>query len=498
MYTKQSGWAVEAFGPCLKRILESRKISASELARMMAYKSRNSIFRILDEAGGHGARQAFFDRLTQEDPLALDAQERAALERALEVSRVGRHAFLSNCAMHEMLMNTRMGTREPQIRIDNMEDKADPAYLNALAEMTHGRRVYITITGCCDREIFEALRAWIGKADETCEVRVTHLVYTGEEEIVRNISAIQPMLYCDFYTAYCVEPGVFSKERESLYRQNYIHVQAQNAQGQWYRQTLALVEKGVFIPLGKMPSGEGDRFKRYFEEDLRRMPLLKTEIPGSGRVESYLSYTENCWKLEANRAVYTIKPDIALSCIHPDILLPCVKEEFWQRAGEKAEELKAAFCRIHLARWENFYGKRWVNHMIFSQEAMKQFARTGRQSDHFFAIRAYTPQERVQILTRIKQQAQENPNFCIDFFKEEFKPPMTEIGLYEGEGTLMTKPQTNYDLAGDHAEAVITQKEFCERYKEFYVKDLLVRHVIAKEETMALMEKLIAIAKEAS
>ena len=68
---------VQAFGTCLKGILEKQNISASELARMMNYKSRNSIFRILEEAGGHSARQVFFERLISEDPLALsDAQKR--------------------------------------------------------------------------------------------------------------------------------------------------------------------------------------------------------------------------------------------------------------------------------------------------------------------------------------------------------------------------------------------------------------------------------------
>ena len=73
---------LQEFGPCLKQILEKRKVSASELARMMAYKSRNSIFRMLDESSGHSARQAFFDRLTGEDPLALEEGERAALAQA--------------------------------------------------------------------------------------------------------------------------------------------------------------------------------------------------------------------------------------------------------------------------------------------------------------------------------------------------------------------------------------------------------------------------------
>lgn len=41
----------QEFGPCLKEMLGKRKVSASELARMMHYKSRNSIFRILDGEG---------------------------------------------------------------------------------------------------------------------------------------------------------------------------------------------------------------------------------------------------------------------------------------------------------------------------------------------------------------------------------------------------------------------------------------------------------------
>ena len=61
----------------------------------------------------------------------------------------------------------------------------------------------------------------------------------------------------------------------------------------------------------------------------------------------------------------------------------------------------------------------------------------------------------------------------------------------------MTKPYTNYDLASDHTEAIVTQKEFCERYKAFYMNDLLERHVISDAETMALLDELIEVAKNA-
>ena len=497
MHMKRIIEPVQAFGPCLKGILESRKISASELARMMAYKSRNSIFRILDEAGGHSARQVFYERLIGEDTLSLSDDERAALEQALEVSRVGRRVFLSNHAMRELLMNDDMRKTESPVRIDAFYTPEDPTFVRALDEMARCRTAYITITGCCDRKIFDALRAWIYKTDVTCEMRVAHIIYTGEEEIVHNISAIQPLLYCDCYRAYCLEPGIFSQEREAMYRQNVIYALLLDGNGNWYRQTLLLVDKGVFIPLPRVKSRKNDPMSRYFAEDIRRMAMLKAELPGGGSVESYLEYIKSCRRLEQGRATYIIKLDLSLQCVHPDILLPCVKDEFWMLAGEQAEAMKAEFLRTHLERWENMFSKKKVSHMIFSQKAMERFAKTGMQSDHFFAIRTYTPEERAAILTNLRDQMKENPGFHIYFFKESFEPPLTEIGLYEGAGTLMTKPYTNYDLAGDHTETIVTKKEFCERYKEFYVKDLLERQVISREETMALMDRLIDMALQA-
>ena len=489
---------VQAFGICLKGILESRKISGSELARMMAYKSRNSIFRILDDDCGQSSRQVFLDRLLEEDPLKLDEKERRMLMQAMEVSRVGRQVFLSNHAMRELLMNNHGQEDEQKLRIDAFNAPEDPTFKQALNEMVRCKTAYVTITGCCDRAIFEAIRERIYKTDVTCEVRVAHIIYTGEEEIVRNISAIQPLLYCDCYRAYCLEPGAFSREREAVYRQNVIYALLLDENGNWYRQTLMLVDKGVFVSLGRMKSKKNDAFSRYFAQDVRRMPMLKAEMPGVGGVESYLEYTKSCKKLEQGRATYTIKLDPALNCIHPEILLPCVKDEFWAMAGDQAERIKAEFLRTHMERWENMFSKKKESHFIFSKEAMERFAQTGRQSDHVFAIRPYTPKERAAILRNLRDQMQDNPDFHIHFFQENFEPPQTEIGLYEGVGTLMTKPYTNYDLAGDHTETIITKKEFCERYKEFYVKTLLERYVLSPEETAALMDRLIDMANNAS
>ena len=78
-----------------------------------------------------------------------------------------------------------------------------------------------------------------------------------------------------------------------------------------------------------------------------------------------------------------------------------------------------------------------------------------------------------------------------------YVPPRKEIGLYEGVGILFAKPNTDYNLAGDHAEAIVDQPQLCERYRGFYLNYLLKDCVVSQDETLKILDSLIDIAKEA-
>ena len=124
-----------------------------------------------------------------------------------------------------------------------------------------------------------------------------------------------------------------------------------------------------------------------------------------------------------------------------------------------------------------------------------EFAKTGVQSDHFFAMAPYEKQERVQILAHLRDQHCQNPYFNLYFFKPEYHPPRTEICLYEGKGTMLTKADTDFNLNGSHTETLVSQSEFCQKFKEFFVKDLLASKVLSAEETTAVFDELIEAAK---
>ena len=482
------------FGVQMKEILERKNVSASELARLMAYKSRNSIFRILDEESGHTARQAFYDRLIEEDPLHLDEAERADLQQALEISRLGQATFLSNRAMRELLVNAEQKARLERMRVCSNEGEDERPVDMRTAQC---REIHLYVMGCCRRKVFSALRELLDTRHEDCTVSVTHFIYTGDEEIIRNVSAIQPLLYTEYYKAYCVEPGKFSPEREWLYRTNFIFARIMDKDGKWYNRQLMLVDPDRFMLFNRMESGDEKLLERVLGDDIRQMSPLKKGYFVHGA--DYPAYTKECLALEQGRAIYTIRLDVPITYVSADILLAALEDDL--RTGRLNEwagmsELIGELERLHRLREDNIFGKRKNTHTIFSKEGMERFARTGRQSDHFFALRPYKPEERVQILARLKEHAENNPYFHVYFFKDEFEAPQMEIGLYEGVGTLLNKPFTDYDLSGNHTETLITQKEFCESYKKYFIQDLLDKWVLSKEETMQVFDELIEIARK--
>jgi len=486
--------ATQAFGQCVSQLLREKKISASELARMMAYKSRNSIFRILDGEGAHGARQAFFLRLREENPLNLGEKEFEWLEEALELSRVGAVAYRSNLAMRELLT----GADEVQetMRIAGQDGKDGWPILHRALEAP---KLEVIIFGCCERRILSAIRRRLRERSVPDGVRVIHFIYTGQEELVHAISAVQPMLYADFYTAYCVEPGVFSKAREQIYRSNAVCLRWMDGEGSWHHQSFILVDTDLFCALGGVQVHEHAGLDKLFKADLEKMTALKMEFSSEDGVPDYVAYTDMCRRFEQSRAIYTTKLDMSFPYIDTDILVGCAMESYIASGmePEEAERIVGALKQVHERRFENIYSKKKPTHTIFSVEFMERFARTGRQTDHFFGLRPYTPAERVKILQHILEQTQSNPSFDIYFFKPDFEPPLMEITLYEGLGTMMTKPFTDYNLAGDHAEAMTTNAEFCARYKTFFTEDLLARQVMTREETIRELERLIEIAGEA-
>ena len=134
------------FGQCLKQLLTKRKLSASALSRMMEQKSRNSIFRVLDDTSGPAAQTAFYESLIASDCLSLTQEEKDALSRSLEVSRVGAVGYRSNQAMHRLLGDVDIKPQpDVPFRVDRSSDGSRTTFEEAMQRSLCDDRLLLSV-----------------------------------------------------------------------------------------------------------------------------------------------------------------------------------------------------------------------------------------------------------------------------------------------------------------------------------------------------------------
>lgn len=481
----------ERFAVLMRRLLDEKGVTVTDLTRALGYKSRNSLFRILSDQSSSDVEDNFFQLLKEKDPLKLNAAQWTALEEALEISRLGLEDFRNNRAIKALVM------AEPfprgGLKCIQHGQKEEYPFSEVLEQFAQCSRVDITIFGCCNVALFGSFADCFAAAGESCQVSMTHFMFAGKEEIIHNLMAVQPVLYKSWYKAYFITPGICAPETEALLRASGMLIHAVGQEERWWQMVMLDSER---ILCSSVP---GEAVSHVLQDMLERMGAaitpLKSEfddLTNSG--EDYLRYTEQYRLLEYGCRIFSLKPDVPINYIHPDILISPVMDGFSQAQvadQQDMEKLIRALYDVQLKRYNNFFTKKKVTHTVFSIKAMERFVNTGTQSDHFFAIRPYTKAERKAILVQLREQAVNNPFFWVYFLNDKDMEMRAELTLYEGRGMMFMQADTKYNLAGDHNEALVNHPALNEKFKNFFMKDLLVHHVMEYNDGMAELDRLI-------
>lgn len=484
----------ESFGDCLKRCLNEAGLSASEAARLVGFRSRNSIFRILsgDTSGDVNVRflSALHDAVGDEWP-----EERwLALQEALSVERLGVERYRAYQAFQRMLYE-----REEALvcTVDRMYPDGSTQEMDLAAildEIAKSARVEIVITGCCDSGLTRLLAERCGEAGEQGRLNIRHYIDTEKSVITQNILGILPLVSKTWYNARLVEPGSCPEEMMALYRIHAIHIQRWDAEGEQHG--------GMFIRFG--PTQFASRMEvrgaceaitlldkyRFDLELLKPMPTL------SDGPEAFVEYTAQYQWLERDCAILSIKPDVHFNCIPTELLEQAIMEGFRQNgvdAGPELEGLMEALKAVHNERFANMVTKRKPTHLVYSLTSMERFMQTGVQSDHFFIQRAYTVEERRKIIGGMHDLMRTHPWFNVHFLKEGAPELRNEITLYEGKGVMMMDAYTGYELKEDHSEAVVTLPAFMDSFRSYFMDELLAHHVMSRADTLRTLEMLLAM-----
>ncbi|MGN0972591.1 MAG: hypothetical protein ACI4OY_11585, partial [Aristaeellaceae bacterium] len=476
---------------------EEEGLSASELSRVMGFRSRNSIFRILSDQSSIRAQEEFLDTLKTQLGAQWPERHWQDLQEAMAITRIGLNDYLASEAIRQLILPCNEAQPEIMVMLDDAQGRLVTTTLREqLRIFLRMGRVHITMRSCCDASLCRLLAEELAPAGWEGRVEVVHYINMGDDVVIQNVMAIQPLMYYSWYIARQLDPDKCTREMAALFAPGIMNLRVTDDAGVTRSFCLAMAERSSMLMV-EMQVVRYGHAEQKITQYVQQLPMLQNHFPITDSPEDYLKYTEQYRQMEFDREIYSIKPDVPINLIHPDILLPSVMDGFRDYGFADREHLMPlvqSLYDIHLMRFENFFRKRKVTHIIFSLEAMRSFMRTGRQTDHFFAMRPYTLAERLAILKQLRDQAGKNPHFYIHFLKEDTPAPIMEITMYEGYGVMFTKANTDYNLAGEHTEALVNHPGFMRKYREFFIRELLPRYVMSHQETMAALDELARMA----
>lgn len=484
----------ESFGECLRRCLKEGKLSASEAARLVGFRSRNSIFRILSGDTSDEVKLRFLSALHDALGSQWPEERWLALQQALSVERLGVKKYQAYQAFDELLYALPEAAEYTVERLLPDGGAQTISLADVLDEISAAEKAEVVITGCCDSGLSRLLAERFAQSGAQGKVSVRHYIDTEPEMLTQRILGILPLISKPWYNARLVDLGACPEEMLALYRLNALHVNRWDADG---RQ-----QGGMFICYDK------NRFASRLEENVTcatimlldrwrfKLELLKPLQKATDGPQAFVEYTEQYRLLEKDCTICSIKPDIHFNCIPTDVLEQAIIEGFehaGMAAGPELTELIEALKCVHEGRYQNMLGKHRPTHLVYSFPAMERFMRTGVQTDHFFIQRAYTVEERRKIVAGLLEAMHSRPWFNIYFLREEAPELCNEITLYEGKGVLMMDAYTGYELDVDHSEALISLPTFMESFQSYFMEELLNHHVMSRADTLRCMERLLVM-----
>ena len=484
----------ESFGDCLKRCLTEMDLSASEAARLVGFRSRNSIFRILSGEASTDIKLRFLESLHDALKDKWPEERWRMLQEALLVERIGPAHYRENRAFARVLFMPEETVDCTVMKL--LADGSTEEYpmTQVLQEIAASRQAEIVITGCYDAGLARMLAEVCGEAGDHGRLKIRHYIDVSGESAIQNILSLLPLMSRPWYNARLVEPDTCPEEMMALYRLSALHVDCWDDQGVQHGGMFIRFDKQLFA--SRMEARGACTAIAVLDKWRFRLELLKPLLKQDGGPEVFVEYTKRYGQMEENCAIYSIKPDAHFNCIPARVLEQAIVEGFAQSgmaAGPELLDLIIALRQVHNARFDNMMNKHRPTHLVYSLPMMERFMRTGVLSDQFFLQRAYTVEERREIIRVLLDAMRASPWFNVHFLKPGAPELHYEISCYEGKGVMFTDAYTGYDLATDHSEALITLPAFEASFIRYFKEELLPHYVLPRAQVIQELERLLVM-----
>lgn len=490
---------VKLFGETLHECIKARGFSLASVAEDLGYKSKTTLVRILEESSKIENARKCFELALNSELLDLTQAERQALQTALEVSAIGKQAFMTKAVLHDILHPTSEPLSLSDIAVEGIEGIR--TFEQLLQRCSKSASCTVWVFGPQNARIFSGLYRLSDRMDR-CEIRHYFALDAHNPDDLKTFNAISSIMFSNAYTDYVVNESD-AIEKNWMFRSGMLLIEYEEDSGceegnQFF--SMARVEENQFLGAKDAEGAIASFWLRYIAANEHRLMPLKADVRAVSMLpfpHNYIAFTDYYRQLEHNREIYMIIPDVPFNCISVELLWPIMMEGFAQGGAGRAhdvEKIVGKLAEIHKARYDNLFQKKKVTNIILNTNAMFRFAKTGVCKDQFFLSRPYTCAERVEILEHLLHQTKTNPYFNIRFSNESSIVNDKEVTTYGECAVAIINANTSWNLEKDHSEVLLYNEVLAKYVRDYFRQELMRHEVLPSTKGEALLEQMIAVA----
>ena len=411
----------ERLSECIEAWMSEQNVSVAELAQMVGYKSKTSVFRLLKSQCNEQTGAAFVKALSPH----LNDEWAARFRKALLVEKNGLTKQMLFDAIDESIYGTSAA-----------DETCDESLLPSGGETAY-------VLGWPWPETFSIIDGLLQKG-----FRVRH--YIIREQILSNAELLHGLFLHVLSLNY---EAVMTEEKPF---------------GIW---DLMITDSGQLFANGKWFASECD---------LSIVPEGGISLYRYSRLQNgsdYIAFLEDAYQLESGGAAVIAKKTPGIQMIPEEITVRALTEYNSNNFDPVFAALGSARLLLR-KRIDLFYQRETPVTIVFIQGAMEEFMRTGSTGDDFYAVRPYTMEERITIIKALDEfsrkknvtmviRERQTWNFCLEAYDHRgllIYPSLTKYnsGL-EQYRELFLPGQEFFDLLAAKTEALklVVPEEGC-------------------------------------
>lgn len=485
---------MKTFPEALSSILKSRQLSASVAAAVLGYSSKTALLRILNGESKPSSYRKCLDAAKASDALSLTQEEIDQLEHALTISTLGKKVYLINSMLKNLMSPMPIDDTPAPQKIEGLRSLSTMEEL--ITHLMQLKEIEIDIFGRCPISLLGRF-ARLAQEESVCGIHHILSIKSDDPEDYAAIGDASQIIFSQKYSLYL---HISRKDDISgwSFHSGIIFFTGMTSSGIRQSYMLTPLKGDVYYAIQESNASLFHLKERIKENTKDSILPIKTNKNYSDLPFplNYIQFIDEYRRIENNREILTIKPDLPFFCIPPDLLFPIVLNAFTSVSAIHSSD--SAFTRLYTIqknRYDNLFEKNKNSHIILSRKAMELFARTGKREDHFFLIRPYTPQERVVILNTMIEKMLSCSNFHIWFIKNPLTTIDKEITSYENYALAIINSGTGWNIDQDHQEILLESRFLVSCFNNYFINQLLKHDVCSREESIAILRELIDIAK---